>query len=177
MRRTFGLFVVVGAFVPLVFTASVSAQGAVLLAQPQVATPGQAVTITGSGFSSGDVNLRLATRDGASVGAATVDTSGRLSTVIEAPAAVGHHLIIGVMVNPNGRQRAFTPGRTRLRVVAAAGAGAAAPPQSGGLPSSPVLWIAALGLLAGVLTFAAGRQRTLHRRRQPLAAHHVESSR
>ena len=176
MKRKFGLFLVCGAVLPLMFAASAHAQGAVMLVSPKVATPGQLVTVTGSGFGNGDVNIRLNRRNSELIGGTVTDTSGRISTTIAAPATPGHYLVIGIQTTPNGRQRAFTPGRTRLRVVAAAakGAGGAAPSDGFG---PTILVVAGLGflLLAGGLTLTIRRQRAL--RRRPVVAPNAASSR
>ena len=168
MRRKFGLLLIVGAALPLICAANASAQGAVMLVSPKVATPGQAVTVTGSGFGAGDVDIRLMKRNGTSVGGTTADTAGRISTTIQAPAGAGQYLLIGIQTTANGRQRAFTPGRTRLRVAGTAAAATAARAPKGGFgPALPIgADIGFLLLLAGGLTLTI---RTL-RRRQPLAA-------
>lgn len=176
MRRKFGLLLVCGAVLPLMFAAGAHAQGAVMLVSPKVATPGQLVNVTGSGFgTAGDVNLRLNTRDGVPVGGTVTDTSGRISTTIAAPATPGEYLLIGTQTTPNGRQRAFTPGRTRLRVVAAAAKGAAgAAPSDGFAPAIPSAAGLGLLLLAGGLMFTVRRQRAL---RRPAVAPDAASSR
>ena len=176
MRRKLGLFLVVGAAVPLMFAASAHAQGAVMLVSPKVAAPGQAVTVTGSGFGNADVDIRLSTRDGEPIGGTLADSAGRISTTIAAPQAPGQYLVIGIQRNANGRQRAFTPGRTRLRVVAAAKGAAGAAPSGGFGPATPVAAGLGLLLVAGGLTLAIRRQRTL-RRRQPAATLNTASSR
>ena len=175
MRRNFGLFLACGVVLPLLFAASAHAQGAVMLVSPKVATPGQLVTVTGSGFGNGDVNIRLNRRNGDLIGGTVTDTSGRISTTIAAPATPGQYLIIGIQTTPNGRQRAFTPGRTRLRVVAAAAKGAAgAAPSDGAGPAVPIAAGLGLLLLAGGLTFTVRRQRAL---RRPAVAPNAASSR
>ena len=164
MRRKFGLFLVCGAVLPLIFAAGAHAQGAVMLVSPKVAAPGQAVAVTGSGFGNGDVNIRLNTRDGEPIGGTVADSSGRIATTIAAPTAPGEYLLIGIQTTPNGRQRAFTPGRTRLRVAAAAAKGAAgAAPSDGFGPAIPIAAGIGFLLLAGGLTFAVRRQRALRR--------------
>lgn len=176
MRRKFGLFLVCGAVLPLMFAAGAHAQGAVMLVSPKVATAGQAVQLSGSGFGSGDVNIRLSTRDGEPIGGTVADSAGRISTTIAAPATPGQYLIIGIQTNPNGRQRAFTPGRTRLRVVAAAKGAAGAAPSGGFGPTIRVVSGLGVLLLAGGLTLTIRRQRAL-RRERPVAAPDAASSR
>lgn len=182
MRRYVGLFSVVGVLLPLVFAASASAQGANLDVSPRVASPGQVVTVTGSGYTQtggglSGASIRLSRRNGIELANEPVDTAGRIEASFPVPQglAPGWYLLIATqIVEANNRQKSFTPGRTRLRVVAAAkGAAGAAPPSSGGggLPGDPGWMTAgaiALALLAAGSTLVA-RRRWTHNR-QPLGS-------
>ena len=181
MRRNLGLAVVVGLVVSLVVAASASAQGASLDVTPKAASPGQVVTVTGSGYTEtaggiSNVAIHLSRRNGLELKNGPVNTAGRITTTFPVPAnlAPGWYLLIGTqIVEANGRQKSFTPGRTRLQVLAAAkgNAGAAASSDGGGLPGAPG-WPAAgaiaLALLAAGTTLAA-RRRWTHNR-QPLGS-------
>ena len=168
MRRKFGLFVVCGFVLPLVVAATASGQGATLRIDDQTPAPGQQVTITGSGFSAGAgaVSLRLDSRTGPLLpgGSATASIQGLISvnTTIPASLSPGWHLIIGTQViEANGRQAAFTPGRVRINVGGAgAGGRAAPPPGGGGVPDSP--W-GLLALGAAFLLLATGATLTVRR--------------
>ena len=167
MRRRVGLFLFCGLVLPLVATASASAQGAVLRVSKQVVTVGETITIEGSGFSNTGVFIRIGpTRD------SPVDreTSGQtFSTTLTIPARLtpGWHLVHGTQVTVPGRHRGFTPGRTRIRVVAASAAAGGAPGGGGltdaGPPTPLVLAIVGLVILAGTTTLAVRRVRTLNR--------------
>lgn len=173
MRRKVGLFLVCGLLLPLVAAGSAYAQGATLRIDDQTPNPGQQVRITGSNFSaaSGAVSLRLDRRSGPLLpgGSATASNQGLIAVNTTIPASVspGWHLILGTqIVEANGRQAPFTPGRVRINVGGAGPGGASAPPPRGGLPRSP-LGLLALGaavtLLATGVTLAARRIRTHNR--------------
>lgn len=174
MRRKLGLFLVCGCALPLVAASTAMGQGATLRINDQTPAPGQQVTITGSGFSAsaGAVSLRLDSRTGPLLpgGSATATIQGLISvnTTIPASLSPGWHLIIGTQViEANGRQAAFTPGRVRINVGGAgAGGSAAPPPGGGGLPGSPLALLAlgaAFVLLASGATLTARRLRTDNR--------------
>lgn len=182
MRRNVGLGVVVGLLVSLVVAATASAQGANLDVSPKVASPGQEVIVTGGGYTQtggglSGASIRLSTRNGLELANEAVDTAGRIEASFPVPAnlAPGWYLLIATqIVEANNRQKSFTPGRTRLRVVAAAKNAAGAAPTSdggGGLPGDPG-WLTvgaiALTLLAAGSTLAA-RRRWTHNR-QPLGS-------
>ena len=180
MRRI-GLFEMVGVVLPLVVTASASAQGAVLQVNPPTAAPGDAVIVTGSAYNQTSattrgVDIRLDTRDAEPLTSTTPDTSGRLSATIVIPAgtAPGEHLVIGTQVSVRDRHVFGVPGRARLRVTAPRAARATAPPGTAPPSSTPPARAAtdattalgaaviALILLAGG-TLLAARLRTLNR--------------
>jgi hypothetical protein len=173
-----GLFFVCGLLLPLVAAGTASGQGATLRIDDQTPAPGQQVTITGSGFSasSGAVSLRMDSRTGALLpgGSATATIQGLISvnTTIPAGTSPGWHLIVGTqVVEGNGRQAAFTPGRVRINVGGTGAGGRAAPPPppgGSGLPGSPLGLLAlaaALTLLATGATLTARRIR-MHNRPQ-----------
>lgn len=170
MRRRVGLFLIVGVVLPLMVAANASAQGTVIQFSPQSVSPGQLVTVTGGSFNTAagasPVNIRLQHRDGTIILAgANLNTRGQLDNVQFPMPAVppGIYLVIATQTYANGRQVAFTPGRTRIRVLAAGAKGAAAPGGAGptGLLSAGV--ILALILLAGGSVLAATRLRAHNR--------------
>ncbi len=173
MRRGVGAFLAVGVLLPLVVAANASAQGATLVLNPATARPGQAVTVTGSGFSSGAgtsaVNIRLSTRTGQSLASTSADTRGRISASVPIPPSLGPgtYLIVGTQTIASGRQGFATPGRAVLQVVAAGQASNAAPPRGGssdGGPPAPLPAVAiALALLAGGCVLTVRRLRTVNR--------------
>jgi hypothetical protein len=182
MRRNVGLFVVVGSLLPLVFAANASAQGANLDVSPKTASPGQVVTVTGSGYSQtggglSGASIRLSTRNGQELVTDSVDTAGRIEASFPVPnVAPGWYLIIAHQpVDANGRAKSFTPGRTRLRIVApvarsavAAGDGSS---SGGGWPGQPA-WLAVVGIgliLLATASSLVARRRWTHNR-QPLGS-------
>lgn len=170
MRRKVGLVVACALVLALVVTASASAQGSVLQASSQVVTPGQVITVTGNSFTNAagysPARIRLNSRNGrVLVTANPPDSLGTISATFAVPAdlAPGWYLLVATQtVDANGRQKSFTPGRTRIRVQAAA-AGAAGPPGGGGGgPGAPVAIVALIALAAGT-TLAVRRLRTPNR--------------
>lgn len=174
MRRKVGLFFLCGVVLPLVFAATASAQGATLVVSDSTPAPDQRITVTGRSFSgsnaNGPVNIRLDSRSGEPLASATPDSSGFFSQDVRLPADMsqGWHLLIATQTtNANGRQTAFTPGRTRLNVGGTSGSSGVGAPGGGGLPGPPLALLAggsALILLAGAATLTARRRlRTPHR--------------
>lgn len=174
MGRKIGLFSVCGLLLPLAFAASASAQGTNLIVTPKTARPGDTVNVrtfsgsfTNAAGSSGVV-IHDGTRTGRVLRNTTADARGNINVDFPLPAdlQLGWHLLVATQtIDANDRQRSFTPGRTRLRVVATLG-GAAAPGGRGGLPDSPLGLLAlgsALILLATGATLTARRLRTLNR--------------
>lgn len=172
MRRGFGLGLAVGVLLSLATASSAWAQGAVLTLTPSTVAPGGAVTVAGFGFSNGQGggDIRLSTRDAESLKSFAADSRGRFSEIVPIPpnTAPGTYLLIATQVVPStGRQRGFTPGRAKLRVVAASSAGAAPGSSPGdGPPVAPIAALIAL-VLAASMTFTVRRLRTLNR--TPLA--------
>jgi hypothetical protein len=172
-----GLVFVCALVAPLLVAGPASGQGATLRIDDQTPAPGQQVTITGSGFSasSGAVSLRMDSRTGPLLpgGSATATIQGLISvnTTIPAGTSPGWHLIIGTqIVEGNGRQAAFTPGRVRINVGGAGAGGRAAPPPpgGGGLPGSPLglLALAAAFILLATGATLTGRRIRTHNRPQ-----------
>ena len=171
MGRRVGLFLVVGFVLPLVVAASASAQGSILRLSPQTASPGEAVTaFAPSGYSAGtgisDVSIRLSTRSGQVLRTTSPDTAGGINTTFPVPAGLspGTYLILATQTTTNGRQRAFTPGRAKLVVRAAAAGADAAPAGSQGGSTSPLaisaMILALILLLAAASALLARRLRT-----------------
>lgn len=177
MRRKVGWFVLLGAVLPLVVTGSASAQGSTMLVTPQVASPGQTVTVTGGSFSTAagtsPVALRLSTRDGDELAPVNLDTRGRFTATFPIPPSLapGTYLILATQTYANGRTLAFTPARTRIRIQAA---GARSGTAAGGPPVALSLGILALVLMAAGATLSARRLRTFHR---PTARQLADASR
>ncbi len=166
MRRRVGLFSMVSLVLPLAVAASASAQGAVLRVSKQVVTPGEVITLQGQSFSAAGVDIRIgATRDSQVVREAN-GPSFSINLPIPPSLSPGWHLIQATQVTDAGRHRGFTPGRARIRVVAAA-SGAALPPAGGPTGTEPPAPLAAailaLALLAGISTLTVRRLRTLNR--------------
>ena len=152
MRRRAGLVWVVGLVVPLIAAASAHGQGATLVVDPPAAAPGTVITVTGSGFNQSNahlasgVRLRLNTRDADPLVTTSPTGQGTISVSFPLPAlAPGEYLLIGTQTTVRGRHTFGTPGRAKLRVLAAGAAASGGAP--GGLP--PVaLGATILGLLA-----------------------------
>ena len=175
MRRRAGLVWVVGLVVPLVAAASAHGQGATLVVNPPAAAPGAVVTVTGTGYNQSSariasgVNIRLNTRDSEPLANTNPTSAGTISATFPLPASLtpGEYLLIGTQTTVRGRHTFGTPGRTKLRVVAAGGAvpGGRTP----GDPPPAVLAAAILGLLAlaGGSALGVRRLRALHSRTRP----------
>jgi hypothetical protein len=169
MRRRFGLGLAIGVVLSLATAASAWGQGAVLTLSSSTVVRGQTVTVSGFGFtiSQGNGEIRLDTRDAESLKSFAGDSRGRFVETVPIPAntPVGQHLVIATQTTSTGRQRAFTPGRAKLNVVAASSSAAAAGASSGdGPPMAPIAAFIAL-VLAATTTFTVRRLRTLNRTR------------
>jgi hypothetical protein len=133
MRRKAGLFVLVGLLLPLAMAAEASAQGAVLILTPSTATAGQEISVSGTGFTGtgglvGGVNIRLSTRTSPSLNNSSVTgqgTFGPLPVVLPANIAPGEYLLLGTQTTARGRFVFGSPGRAKLRIVAASSAAGA----------------------------------------------------
>lgn len=174
MRRNVGLFLVCGLVLPLLVAASASAQGATMVVTPKSARAGDVVRVrsfngnfsTATGTS--NVVIRDGTRTGRILRSTPPDPRGNINIEFPLPADLqpGWHLLVATQtVDATGRQRGFTPGRTRLRITAAS-AGSAAPAGRGGSPGSPLGFLAigpALVLIATGATLTARNLRTRNR--------------
>ena len=177
MRRRCGLLLVVGLLVPLAFAAEASAQGATLSINVPSATPGQSITVTGTGYAATSpgridaVIFRLSTRDGEPLADQSVTSALTVNKTFPVPPNVppGEYLLLATQETVRGRQVGGGPGRAKLRITAAAEAAGA---PGGFLPGDPppvvvVATVLALIALTGGAALCARRLRTLHR---PLAA-------
>lgn len=169
MNRRVGLFLAVAVVFPLVAAANAAAQGAVLTITPKTAKVGDEVRVTGTSFSSAaglsPVFIRLNTRTSEPLRETIPDARGNIDVTFPLPPRVtpGQYLVIATQTTANGRQRAFTPARTRLQVVSAAAAAAGGNAPAGG-PSAPVVLAVMLGLiLLGGAALTIRRLRTAGR--------------
>lgn len=178
MRRNVGLFLVCGFVLPLVVAASASAQGALIRVAPKSAGPGDVVNVrsfngnfvTAAGTTG--VVIRLDTRWGRILRSTTADARGNINIDIPIPEPLpadmqpGWHLLIASQtIEVNGRQRSFTPGRTRLRITATSGgAGSAAPSGRGGPPDLP---LGLFGLGSALCLLGTGAVLAVRRFRRP----------
>jgi len=108
----------------------------------RVVQPGQAVTVTGDGFSdshagsnAGDslVTLRLKARNGAVLQDNVDVTNRNISTTVKIPAdmAPGYYVMLGTQTKADGSAKAGTPARFAFRVAGAAASSVVASPWSG----------------------------------------------
>jgi hypothetical protein len=167
MRRRFGLGLAIAVALSLATASSAFGQGAVLTLSSSTVVRGQTVTVSGFGFtiSQGNGEIRLDTREAESLKSFAGDSRGRFVEVVPIPAntPVGTHLLIATQTTATGRQRAFTPGRAKLTVVAASSA-AAGTSSGDGPPMAPIAAFVALAL-AATMTLTVRRLRTLNRTR------------
>jgi len=195
MRRKVGLLLIVGAMVPLAVasTAWACASLAKLSADSRIVSPGQSITVTGSGYSDthagtnagdSDVTIRLGGRKGRVLGSAVADASRRISTTLRVPSGVspGWYVLTATQFNANGTPKAGMPGRFAIRVQGASAAGAVVSPWSSTNPSGPAAsatpvagdsspsplplllgMMLVLSLLAGGFTLAGRRSQSFDR--------------
>ena len=163
MRRV-GLLLFCGLLLPLIVTASASAQGAVVELTPKSGPPGSVVNITGAGFTApndpvGAPQIRFSTRDAEPEKPVTV-VQGAFSDSLPIPAgmAPGEYLVIVTQQTSRGAHVFGTPGRARFRVTAGAAAAAAAPSRSASQAT------VAVGSVMVALLLLAGGAAALHRR-------------
>lgn len=168
MRRRFGLGLAIGVVLCLATASTAWGQGAVLTLSSSTVVRGQTVTVSGFGFtlSQGNGEIRLDTRDAESMKSFAADSRGRFVETVPIPAntPVGTHLLIATQTTATGRQRAFTPGRAKLTVVAASASAAGGTGSGDGPPMAPVAAFIAI-VLAATTTFTVRRLRTLNRTR------------
>jgi len=179
MGRRVGLFWLVGAVLPLLFTANASAQGAVLRATPSVVAPGGTIAVEGRGYTrlangANSPVLRLSTRTGTPLDTEPIVVDGvgafsASSVTIPSSTPPGWYLLLATQTRiSNGSQAGFTPGRTTVRVQARAGAAGAATRPGGGSGGG-----LSLPLLLGAVVLGAGSLLTVRRLRtlnRPLGA-------
>jgi len=170
MRRRVGLLFAFGLLLPLVLAAQASAQGALLAVSPSTATPGQEVTVTGSGYNPstgnvGGVNFRLSTRDNPVLGNSSVSPQNTVSATFPLPDSLtpGVYLLIGTQVTVRGRHTFGTPGRAKLRIVSSASAVPAGRTPAEPPPAVLVGTILAAIALLGGSALCVRRLRTLDR--------------
>ena len=169
MKRKFALMFVVGLLLPLGTAANAGAQGATLVVTPSSATPGTVVTVTGSGYNpstaniASGVNIRLNTRDSEPLANSNVTSQGTISATFPLPPSLtpGQYLLIATQTSTRGRHTFGGPGRTKLRITAAANATAVpghAPPPGEPPPPGVVLGtILALVALTGGIAVCGRR--------------------
>jgi len=143
MRRKMGLILVFGAALPLVVASAAWACGvlATLTLDTKVATPGQAVTLSGKNYASAvtpgasAVTVRLKSRTG-TVLTTVPATGGKIADTFTVPSSLspGWYVVLATQT-VNGVTKSGTPGRTTLRVSGTAAAAAA--PWSTSAPSGP----------------------------------------
>ncbi len=130
MKRKLGLMLMVGAMLPLgvASTAWACAALATLKMENKVVRPGQAVAVTGTGFSdnhagstAGDskVTLRLKARNGRVLQDNVDVESRRISTSLRLPSdmAPGYYVMLATQTKADGTARAGTPARYAFRVA------------------------------------------------------------
>lgn len=174
MRRRVGLFLFCGLVLPLIVTASASAQGAVIELTPSSGPSGTLVTVTGSGFTApnapvGAPQLRFSTRDAEPIKPVTVVQGGFTDSFPIPPGlAPGEYLVIATQQTSRGAHVFGTPGRAKFQVTAGAAAAAAAVPPSRSVSQATV----ALGGVLIALLLLAGGATAVHRRtsHRPLAS-------
>ncbi len=125
------MLLAVGLVLPLAFAANASAQSGALVISPRTARPGQAITVTSvtgdfpppsAASTLSTVNVRLSTRNGRILDSPAPNGAGNITSTFPVPAGLtpGTYLILATQTNnANDRQRAFTPDRATLQVVAA----------------------------------------------------------
>lgn len=155
MRRKIGLILVFGAALPLAAASVAWACGvlATLTLDTKVASPGQAVSLTGKNYARTDqgaslVTVRLKSRTGA-VLTTVGTTTGRISDTFTIPASVspGWYTVLAVQNAASGAPKSGTPGRTTLRITGPAqnNTTVVAAPWSSSSPSGPAAQAAPAG--------------------------------
>jgi len=130
----------------IVSTAWACANLATLRLDKSVAAPGDAVAVTGKGYSGhgsttnvgdSDVTVTLAGRKGVRVGTATVNSAGQISETMRLPsnASPGWYVLVATQYAADGTPKPGTPGRTRIRIQGSAQA--VASPWSSAKPTGP----------------------------------------
>ena len=165
MRRRVGLFLAVGVLLPLALAAEASAQGATLAVDVPSAKPGDLITVTGAGYTrsnnhiEGGVDIRIGTRDSDPIANTNVGSDGRFTISFLAPQLPpGEYLLIGTELSKGDPPRHVfgSPGRAKLRMIAAAGAAAPGGRGPGDMPPAVLVGsiLALLGLTGGTVLCA-----------------------
>lgn len=153
-RRAVGIFFICSAVVPLAIVSTAWACGvlASMKVNPKSAAAGQTVTATGVNYANAaqvaagtftPVSIRLDTRTATPVATVTPDAGGKISTTFVVPGgtSLGSHVVLGTQTRvADGTPKSGTPGRTTLKVAAAArgkSKGSSSAPVSAWGPSTP----------------------------------------
>jgi hypothetical protein len=155
-KRTIGIMLVFGAALPLAVASVAWACGvlATVTLDKKVASPGQAVGITGKNYANttvggaSPVTVRLQSRSG-TVLTTVPAVGGKIADTFTVPSNVspGWYVVLATQNNANGTPKAGTPGRTTLRIQGSAGAVAA--PWGSTNPSGPAASQAPVGSGSG----------------------------
>lgn len=155
MKRRVGLFLMVGAMLPLgvASTAWACASLATVALSKTTVSPGDTVTVTGKGYSDthaasnagdSDVTIRLNGRRGQVLGTTSPDSARRISYAMKVPNDVrpGWYIITATQFNapgPDGTStpKAGMPGRTVMKVMGSASNAAGVAPWSSSKPAGP----------------------------------------
>jgi hypothetical protein len=151
MKRRVGLFLMVGAMLPLgvASTAWACASLATVALSKQTVAPGDTVTVTGKGYSDthagsnagdSDVTIRLNGRRGQVLGHADPDSTRRISTTMQVPKDVrsGWYIITATQFGADGTTpKAGMPGRTVMKVSGSASNSAGVAPWGSSKPAGP----------------------------------------
>lgn len=168
MRRRVGLFLFCGLVLPLIVTASASAQGAIMELTPSSGPPGTVINVTGQGFNApnaitGGVTLRLSTRDAEAIKTVS-PAQGTISDSFPIPlgTAPGEYLVLATQTTVRGAHTFGTPARAKLRVTASAASAAVPPSRSTSQATVAVGGVMVVLILLAGGTLAVRRQRTSH---------------
>lgn len=147
-KRSMGMILVFGAALPLAIASVAWACGvlASVSLDKKVASPGEAITISGKNFANttvggaSAVTVRLKSRTGTILTTAAT-TSRAFSDTFTVPATLspGWYVVLGTQTKADGTPVAGTPGRTTLRIQGSATSSAvpAAAPWNSSTPSGP----------------------------------------
>ena len=161
----------VGVPLSVVATAFACANLASLKLDHAGATPGTQVAFKGRNFNNNAaasaVQLRWNSRTGQILGEARAGAGGKIKGIFTVPQArPGYYIIVATQTGPNGKIASGTPGRTPLKIRAAARSSVVgAPVTPGGGPAAPQPWLIGAGLLGAALLAAIS---TIAVRRRPV---------
>ena len=150
MKRRVGLFLMVGAMLPLgvASTAWACASLATVALSKSTVSPGETVTVTGKGYSDthagsnagdSDVTIRLNGRRGQIMGTTSPDSTRRINATMQVPKDVrsGWYIITATQFSADGTPKAGMPGRTVMKVSGSASNSAGVAPWSSSKPAGP----------------------------------------